>query len=1204
MRNLKKFLALVLAMMMVLSLMVTVNAASSTYSDADKISATYKTAVDVLTAVGVFQGDEGGFRPTDPIKRSEFAKVIYMINSGDTKAVSASLGLYADACDFRDIAGSGEEWAKSFIGYASTYGLVKGSGPKGDFYPKDYISVVDVLTILLRTLGYGQGSELEGKLYQVNALRLAEEAGLLTNIPDGITTKNAERQVVAQLIYNVIQAPTVTAYNTTTGKYTVGGTPLATSSLKMVKEKTEADEWGKPISGGWLYNGETISDSPAVFVKRAENYVSECDIWDVFELDGDIVAYYVDGIKQNITDDTKDDYNPVFSSGASVHTDVLQDHPTYYTGGPGVVTEAYLVDGGYWIIQYHVWLAQVTKVNPATTDENGHPTGITYDVNIFVAYDEDGDSADVRNVTLAARGCETEDDEVAFVKGDYVLVHVNLPVYDKDEVTLKATKSGGFVTVAGAAPVLDMGEIDEIYNSVITVNKTDYDESWNYFLNFENEIDEAVWTFFGDGMEEGNIIGQVQGASFYAVVEKIEWKHHTDKVGNGYALADIMLYDGTRKEGVRVPYVATATGSYTPTRNTGDDGTGAIGGLVSDDYTSNGAWYGHVFQYTEQDDGSFWLKHVGSPDANALILKGNARIRAQGGDYTADDDTIFFVRNTVTGYSYEVFVGIDELGYASLRNDTAICVVADETGYAKAVVAVKPSAPSTSPVYFIEEGTAVSKTGTNSNNEKYYAEMCLLGSTKVERVQVDKNLVDGSGTAKDPYVLKSGAGFVTATGLYMVTKNPNGVITAVKPITNGNFYGVEDGNNTTGKMTENGSVLVATNRHTGMFYIENKWNINSVQALSDEVGENPMYATTGGNEKIGINNGAAGMIVPNDSVRNGYTVDATKAAAGELYDYYDFRLTDATVIKVNLAAVGTALTGDYTLTPGTKDDITTGSLVLFVFDWTSSNREANVIYAYVYKVVQVEAPKSDKILSIYTDNIVGCELLDKEHEGKLALDSKGNGEFIVTAPTAQTSNGIRVIYNKDQFTKVEIFNLKDEAGVSTWRVKITGMKSNSNITVVANTITKDPADPKTSTAGSAPSDQHMVDLYTTLGIAVSKSATDGVITINITKANFNGGSEPDHKRLAEGQADQATPAAEKGDKGYVGVSFGAPTKVLKNFTVDGELKGDFDAGDYMYFAVATYDGTKMVLDAAPKTHTVTYEYLGQLYTFTVKVVYA
>ena len=80
MRNLKKFLALVLAMMMTLSLMVTVNAATPTdFSDGDKITDAYKEAVDVLSALKVVKGDDRGFRPGETITRAEVSAILYRI---------------------------------------------------------------------------------------------------------------------------------------------------------------------------------------------------------------------------------------------------------------------------------------------------------------------------------------------------------------------------------------------------------------------------------------------------------------------------------------------------------------------------------------------------------------------------------------------------------------------------------------------------------------------------------------------------------------------------------------------------------------------------------------------------------------------------------------------------------------------------------------------------------------------------------------------------------------------------------------------------------------------------------------------------------------------------------------------------------------------------------------------------------------------
>ena len=80
MRNLKKILALVLALVMSFSLMATANA----FTDDEKITDTYETAVTVLSGLKVFQGyDDGTFLPQGSITRAEVAAIIYRIVTGD-----------------------------------------------------------------------------------------------------------------------------------------------------------------------------------------------------------------------------------------------------------------------------------------------------------------------------------------------------------------------------------------------------------------------------------------------------------------------------------------------------------------------------------------------------------------------------------------------------------------------------------------------------------------------------------------------------------------------------------------------------------------------------------------------------------------------------------------------------------------------------------------------------------------------------------------------------------------------------------------------------------------------------------------------------------------------------------------------------------------------------------------------------------------
>ena len=70
----KKFLSLVLALVMTMSL-VTVSAGAKDFTDDSSI--TYKEAVDVISALGVVDGYSGGdFRPDDVLTRGAAAKII------------------------------------------------------------------------------------------------------------------------------------------------------------------------------------------------------------------------------------------------------------------------------------------------------------------------------------------------------------------------------------------------------------------------------------------------------------------------------------------------------------------------------------------------------------------------------------------------------------------------------------------------------------------------------------------------------------------------------------------------------------------------------------------------------------------------------------------------------------------------------------------------------------------------------------------------------------------------------------------------------------------------------------------------------------------------------------------------------------------------------------------------------------------------
>ena len=109
MRNLKKFLALVLAMMMVFSLMVTANAATTFKDDAD-ISEDYADAAQILQALKVYEGDENGYMdPKGDFECDMLATLTYRVGTGNTDEAE----LYVGAGPFTDVGET--HWANGFV---------------------------------------------------------------------------------------------------------------------------------------------------------------------------------------------------------------------------------------------------------------------------------------------------------------------------------------------------------------------------------------------------------------------------------------------------------------------------------------------------------------------------------------------------------------------------------------------------------------------------------------------------------------------------------------------------------------------------------------------------------------------------------------------------------------------------------------------------------------------------------------------------------------------------------------------------------------------------------------------------------------------------------------------------------------------------------------------------------------------------------
>ena len=202
MRNLKKFLALILAMVMAFSMMMTANAAhvGTQYSDEADVTPAFSEAVEVLTGMGVFQGDNNSFRPASNITRAEVAAIIYRLVTGDTG--TSKMDLYTTRHPFTDV--RADAWYAGYVGYLYNAKIIKGATTT-TFNPAGNVTGYEVLAMILRAVGYDKNDEFTGGTWRVEVGSTATKLGILRDIDSthyGDTLNLASRRdVVASMLF-------------------------------------------------------------------------------------------------------------------------------------------------------------------------------------------------------------------------------------------------------------------------------------------------------------------------------------------------------------------------------------------------------------------------------------------------------------------------------------------------------------------------------------------------------------------------------------------------------------------------------------------------------------------------------------------------------------------------------------------------------------------------------------------------------------------------------------------------------------------------------------------------------------------------------------------------------------------------------------------------------------------------------------------
>lgn len=192
----KKSLALVLALIMVLSSFSFVSAAPDF---ADVKGTKYEDAVARLELLNVLKGyPDGSFKPENTITRAEFAAVAVRAK-GLAAVAEAAKGLPSG---FSDVPAG--HWAAGYVGVAGSTGIVNGIGG-GLFAPNAPVKYEEAVTMLVRALGYEVSAQTKGG-YPFGYLIVAQEIGLLDGVM-GTMGAPAPRGMVAMLTDNALEIP-------------------------------------------------------------------------------------------------------------------------------------------------------------------------------------------------------------------------------------------------------------------------------------------------------------------------------------------------------------------------------------------------------------------------------------------------------------------------------------------------------------------------------------------------------------------------------------------------------------------------------------------------------------------------------------------------------------------------------------------------------------------------------------------------------------------------------------------------------------------------------------------------------------------------------------------------------------------------------------------------------------------------------------
>lgn len=761
----KKLLAMVLALVMTLSLAVV--GSNAAFKDADKIAANYNEAVQVLSGMGVFKGDNNGnFNPESAITRAEVAAIVYRLYTGDVKDNQAAL--YATYNKFADM--NNAKWAAGYIGYCANAGLIKGYSDT-KFGPLDSVTGYQALAMILRAVGYDKNGEFSGQAWQLHVAQTAQQLGILRTIKNIDLNAPASRQLVAEILFRTAAYVPMVTYTAAFGYQSVSlsasgesllkkNVTLGTKNFGLQREGTDSDKWGRP-SYSWT-NGEvgnfkvvyaTFAATPIATYTTA---VSECKIC------------------EDLGENDKLTINDIWTNGVQVtnaNKTYVAKNTNKYDGAQGQLMEIYemyttATEIVYRIVKIDTYLAKVEGVTKLAYDNANHvKTSAAITVLPWGA----------GRFTLTSKAADFD-----YKKGDMVLVNVNA----KDN-----TKSD----ILGVASTVTSAQV--AYDNLAETSKfADGTYNWAYKYNLGKVGTNGI-TYVVYFDQYGNMIGQEEPATIYSygVITEAAWTNSYQPLTPAYAAANLMMMDATAQTGKVLSKIWVRNDPVAFNRVLGTPQS-IWSGELNDDIRQNSVYYTNLYKFTTAADGSYSIAEVGTPVKSANI---SANYPNVFGTASTNDYTVYLVKTVENGVAkFNTYTGYKNV---PSMNNVAISYFQNSGFVTYAFVdATKATYTGETSFMFIGDAVVDGKSGLNNS---YY--VYVDGQLTVKDVAYGKTLEQIGYTRPNVYMVETNlAGEITKVVGYLEAGFPASKMAVIKAVEgdNGNaIWGAAD----SGKVTYN-----------------------------------------------------------------------------------------------------------------------------------------------------------------------------------------------------------------------------------------------------------------------------------------------------------------------------------------------------------------------------------------------------------------